>query len=172
MMHVFGFVCITSGTRRSNCLTRFWWEGCVDSHSGMVGWPVNWSLISICCQKTVPALTSAHACQKCTHISINTDKEMLVWHVKAPPSSREANREMTHTTRWALWALDNESREQAGSRTAWIMTSRASRASLPQQRANVLHRAGCGRPDLGPFTSSRRPVITTIRDRRELTVSP
>ena len=59
-----GTRCVTSGTRRLRCVMRLWWEGWVDSHSGMVGSPVSCSANSICCQNTGPDLTSAHAQQK------------------------------------------------------------------------------------------------------------
>lgn len=55
-------ICGTCGTRRSSWVNLFLWDGCVDSHSGTVGSPVSWSLISICCQNTGPARTSAQAC--------------------------------------------------------------------------------------------------------------
>lgn len=57
----------TCGMRRSSWATRFLCDGCVDSHSGTWGSPVSWSLISICCQNTGPARTSAHAWNGHTH---------------------------------------------------------------------------------------------------------
>lgn len=57
----------TCGMRRSSRATLFLCDGCVDSHSGTWGFPVSWSLISICCQNTGPARTSAHAWNGHTH---------------------------------------------------------------------------------------------------------
>lgn len=68
----------TCGMRRSSWVILFLCDGCVDSHSGRLGSPLSWSLISICCQKTGPARTSAHA-WAFTHTHEHTFKITLLF---------------------------------------------------------------------------------------------
>lgn len=108
----------TCGMRRSSCMILFLCDGCVDSHSGRLASPPSWSLISICCQKTGPARTSAQACARThTHTQVTRFKTWVYFSLTTvPPRVQQSDWSFyDRTLQFGIYSFKAEMRTSAKS---------------------------------------------------------